>query len=114
MLFRSTSTAVAAEALHRAFTGQRLRFAARRYDAEARLNQAVAGLLELQVRQSNLSAARHQKRSGLFFYAMLAAQTAVISATFSLASAWRKLLWAASITLGLGGIAFGVYVFLAV
>ena len=113
-LLAATSASAASEALHRAFSVQRLRFAARRYDAEARLNQAVAGLLELQVRQSNLSAARHQKRSGRFFYAMLAAQTAVISATFSLASAWRKILWATSVALGLGGLAFGLYVFVAV
>lgn len=113
-LLAATPSGLAAESLHRGFTVLRLRFAARRYDAEARLNQGVAGLLELQVRQSNLSAARHQKRSGRFFYAMLAAQTAVIAATFSLASAWRKILWGASLVLGLGGLAFGLFVFLAV
>lgn len=113
-LLVATAAGPAAEELHRGFTTLRLRFAARRYDAEARLNQAVAGLLELQVRQSNLSAASHQRRSGRFFYAMLAAQTAVIAATFSLASAWRKLLWGASLALGLGGLAFGLIVFFAV
>lgn len=113
-LLAATPAGPAAESLHRGFTSLRLRFAARRYDAEARLNQGVAGLLELQVRQSNLSAARHQKRSGRFFYAMLAAQTAVIAATFSLASAWRKILWSASLALGLGGLAFGLFVFFLV
>jgi anion-transporting ArsA/GET3 family ATPase len=110
-LLAGTPSAGAIEALHRGFTVQRLRLVARRYDAEARLNQVVAGLLELQVRQSNLSAGRHQKRSGRFFYAMLAAQTAVIAATFSLASAWRKILWVASLALGTGGLVFGLYVF---
>ena len=34
---------------------------AARYDAEARLNQSIAGIYELQVRQGNLSAERHHR-----------------------------------------------------
>ena len=49
--------------LVRDVTAARLRYTAARYDVEARLNQAIANLYELQVRQSNMAAERHHRRS---------------------------------------------------
>ena len=65
----------------RDFIAARLRFTAARYDTEARLNQSIANIYELQVRKSNASAERHHRRSRKIFYGMLAAQAAVIIAT---------------------------------
>jgi Domain of unknown function (DUF4337) len=101
-------------ALARDFTALRLRFTALRYEAEARLNQAVAQLLEVQVKKSNLSADRHHDRSERFFYGMLAAQAGVIMATFALAARQRNFLWSAAAIAGLGAIAFALYVYLCV
>ena len=98
-------------AADRTFTIARLRYTALRYDAEARLNQAIANLFELQVRQSNLSAERHHRRSQRFFFGMLAAQAAVIIATFSLAAQKRSLLWSLAAAAGLAAIAFAIYVY---
>jgi len=100
--------------LTRDFTAARLRFTAARYDAEARLNQAIANALELQVRKGNLSAERHHRRSGRFFYGMLAAQAAVITSTFSLAAQKRSMLWTLAAAAGLAAIAFATYVFFCV
>ena len=94
------------------FTTLRLRYSSMRYDAEARLNQTIANLYELQVRQSNLTAERHHLRSGRFFIGMLAAQAAVIIATFAIAARKRNLLWSLAATAGLGALSFAVYVFL--
>lgn len=80
-------TQLAGQPLMREFTDARLRFHSQRYDVEARLNQTVAQLFEMQVRASNLAAERHHRRSGRFFYGMLAAQLAVIVSTFALAAA---------------------------
>jgi len=90
----------------------RMRFAARRYDVEAELNQNIANLLELQVRKANLSAERHQQRSGEFFCGMLAAQAAVIIATFALAARQRNALWTLAALAGVAAIAFAGYVYL--
>ena len=98
----------------RDFTVARIRYAAARYDAEARLNQAIAYVLELQVRKSNISAERHHKRSGKFFFGMLAAQAAVVVSTFSLAAQKRNFLWSVAAIAGVLAIAFAVYVFLYV
>ncbi len=94
------------------FTVLRLRYSSMRYDAEARLNQTIANLYELQVRQSNLSAERHHTRSQRFFYGMLAAQAAVIIATFAIAARKRNFLWSLAAFAGLGALAFTIYVFL--
>jgi hypothetical protein len=51
-----SSSPLPSTSLARDFTAARLRFAALRYEVEARLNQAIANLYELQVRQSNISA----------------------------------------------------------
>lgn len=95
----------------RDFTAARLRCTAARYDAEARLNQAVANVLELQVRLNNLAAERHHRRSGWFFFGMLAAQAAVIIATFAIAARQRNLLWSLAAIAGLGAISFAIYVY---
>ncbi len=96
----------------RDFTAARLRYTAARYDAEARLNQAIANLYELQVRKSNVSAERHHRRSQRFFFGMLGAQAAVIVSTFSLAAQKRSLLWSLAAAAGAAAVAFAVYVYL--
>jgi hypothetical protein len=101
-------------AANRNFTAAQIRYSANRYDTEARLNQAVANLLELQVRKNNLSAERHHRRSGKFFFGMLAAQAAVIVSTFSLAAQKRNILWSVAAAAGIVAIAFAVYVYLYV
>jgi len=98
----------------RDFIAARLKFAAARYDAEARLNQAVANLYELQVRRSNLIAERHHKRSQRFFYGMLAAQAGVIISTFAIAARKRSLLWSLAAAAGTGAVSFAIYVYLFV
>ena len=98
----------------RSLTAARLRYSTARYDAEARLNQAVASYYELQVRKSNTSAERHHKRSGRFFFGMLAAQAAVIISTFSLAARQRSMLWSLAAVAGLAAVAFAIYVYLYV
>ena len=85
----------------RDFIAARLRFTAARYDTEARLNQSIANIYELQVRKSNASAERHHRRSRKIFYGMLAAQMAVIIATFSIAARQKSLLWSLAATAGL-------------
>jgi len=100
--------------VRRDFIAARLRYTAARYDAEARLNQAIANLYELQVRKSNLTATRHHTRSQRFFYGMLAAQAGVIIATFAMAARQRNLLWIIAAAAGLVAVAFAVYVYLYV
>lgn len=98
--------------LGRDFAALRLRYSSMRYDAEARLNQSVARLLDLQVRQANLTAERHQRRSSRFFYGMLGAQAAVLVSTFAIAARQRSLLWALSASAGLVAVSFAAYVYL--
>jgi len=100
--------------LNRDFTVTRLRYASLRYDAEARLNQTIANLIELQVRKNNISAERHHRRSGRFFFGMLAAQAAVIISTLAMAARKRNLLWSIAAAAGLAAIAFAIYVYLRV
>jgi hypothetical protein len=102
------------KSLSRDFIAARLHYTALRYDAEARLNQAVAYVYELQVRKSNVSAERHHARSQRFFYGMLAAQMAVIIATFAIAARQRNLLWSIAAAAGLAAIILAVYVYLFV
>lgn len=92
----------------------KMRFNALRYDAEAKLNQNIASLLELQVRKANISAERHHKRSGKFFFGMLAAQAAVIVSTFAIAARKRNFLWSVAAVAGVAAIIFAVYVYLKV
>jgi hypothetical protein len=109
-----SATLTGASPLQRDFTAARLRYAAMRYEAEARLNQGIANLYELQVRKSNASAERHHARSQRFFYGMLAAQMAVIIATFAIAARQRNLLWSIAALAGLAAIGLGIYVYLFV
>jgi hypothetical protein len=101
-------------ALARDFAAARLRFMALRYDAEARLNQGIAFLYEVQVRKSNLSAERHHLRSQRFFYGMLAAQAAVIISTFALAAKKRNFLWSLAAAGGVAAVSFAAWVYLFV
>jgi hypothetical protein len=98
----------------RSFSAARLRYTSARYDTEARLNQSIASIYELQVRQNNYSAEKHHRRSGKFFYGMLAAQLAVIIATFAIAARQRSFLWSVAAAAGLAAVSFSVYVFLYV
>lgn len=100
--------------LRRDFTAARLGYNARRYDAEARLNQNIASLYELQVRKNNLSAERHHRRSQRFFYGMLAAQAGVIIATLAMAAKRRNLLWTIAAGAGAAAVSFAAYVYLYV
>ncbi len=94
------------------FTAARLRFGTARYDNEARLNQVVGNVFELQVRKSNASAERHHKRSARFFYGMLAAQMGVVISTFALAARQKSLLWSLAAAAGLIAVSFSGWVFL--
>jgi len=96
----------------RDFIAARLRYTASRYDAEARLNQAIAYDYEVQVRKSNLDAEHHHRRSQRFFYGMLGAQMAVIISTFSLAARKRSLLWSLAAAAGAAAVGFAIYVYL--
>jgi hypothetical protein len=98
----------------RDFNVARLRFASQRYDVEARLNQAVANLYELQVRKSNTESERHRIRSQRFFYGMLGAQTGVILSTLAMAARKRNFLWSIAAAAGLIAFAFAIYVYLYV
>jgi hypothetical protein len=95
------------------FKASQLRWDSRRYEREARDNQAVAGLYELDVRKANLESDRHRQRSTNFFYAMLAAQGAVTIATFSIAMRRRSFLWGLATAAGLAAVTFGAYVFVS-
>jgi hypothetical protein len=61
---------------------------------------------------SNMAAERHQRRSERFFLGMLAAQAAVITATFALAARQRSILWGLAAGVGVVAVAFAVYVYL--
>jgi Domain of unknown function (DUF4337) len=98
----------------RSFNAARFRYQAARYDNEARLNQTVAYIYELQVRKGNLSAERHHRRSGKFFFGMLASQMGVIIATFALAARQKSFLWSLAAAAGLAALSFSLYVFLYV
>ena len=98
----------------RDFSAARLRYTSSRYDAEARLNQAIASIYELQVRQNNYSAEKHHRRSAKFFYGMLAAQMAVIISTFAIAARQKNFLWSIAAAAGTAAVAFAAYVYLYV
>jgi hypothetical protein len=98
----------------RDFTAARLRYASQRYEIEARLNQTIANLFEVQVRKSNIAAEHHHRRSQRFFYGMLGAQLGVIISTLAMAAKNRNLLWSIAAAAGLVAVAFALYVFLYV
>lgn len=98
----------------RQFAAAKLRYNAVRYETEARVNQTIATLYELQVRKANISSERHHKRSGKFFFGMLAAQAAVIVSTFAIAAQKRSFLWSVAAVAGIAAIIFAIYVYLRV
>jgi hypothetical protein len=98
----------------RDLSATKMRFNGARYETEARVNQTIATFYELQVRKANISAERHHKRSGKFFFGMLAAQAAVIVSTFAIAAQKRSFLWSIAAVAGLAAIVFAVYVYLRV
>ncbi|HKI33015.1 MAG TPA: DUF4337 family protein [Gemmataceae bacterium] len=102
----------AADELGNDFKAAQLVYDSRRYDREARDNQAVAGLYELDVRKASLESDRHRERSTHLFYAMLAAQAGVTIATFSLAVRYRSVLWGLAALAGLGALGIGAFVLL--
>jgi len=102
------------QAAARNLTAAKMRYNAARYDTEARLNQSIANLYELQVRKINVSAERHHRRSGKFFFGMLAAQAAVIVSTFAIAAQKRSYLWFLAAAAGLAAVIFAIYVYLRV
>jgi Domain of unknown function (DUF4337) len=91
-----------------------LKYEANRYNAEARYNQVVAQLYEIQVRKDGFTSDRHRARSREFFYGMLAAQAGVTIATFALAVRRRSVLWGLAASAGLAAITFATYVYVFV
>ncbi len=87
-------------------------YTARRYDQEARYNQAVAELQELVVRKQGLVSEGHRRKSALFFYCMLAAQGGVTIATLALSIRYRILLWGMATVAGLTAVLFASYMYL--
>ncbi len=102
------------KSVFRGFSAARLRYNATRYDSEARLNQSIANIYELQVRQNNISAEKHHNRSKNFFFGMLAAQLAVIVSTFAIAARNKSLLWSLAAAAGAAAVCFSLYVYLRV
>jgi hypothetical protein len=94
------------------FKAAQLVYDGRRYEREARYNQAVAGLYELDVRKASLESERHRVRSQVFFAAMLAAQAGVTISTFAIALRRRSLVWALAALAGMAALALGAYVYL--
>ena len=102
------------KAVFRNFSAARLRYTAARYDAESRLNMAVAGVYELQVRQNNYLAEKHHQRSAKFFFGMLASQMAVIISTFAIAARKKNFLWSVAAAAGTAAVGFSLYVYMYV
>jgi hypothetical protein len=104
--------AQAKRTLGRDFAVLRLTYSSMRYDAEAKLNQSIARLYEITVRETNFVAERHQQRSTRFFYGMLGAQAAVLVSTFAIAARRRSLLWSLAAAAGVVAVSFAAYVYL--
>jgi hypothetical protein len=84
----------------------------RRYQIEAKLNQAISQLYEVRVRRTTAESDRHRKRSENFFYAMLVAQVGATGGSLALAHRRRSALWLFAGLTGLVSVAFGGYVYL--
>jgi hypothetical protein len=89
-------------------------FNARRYRTEARYNQRIAELYEVQVRYNSIISERHRDRSRRFFYGMLCAQAGVTVASLALAAQRMSVLWALAGLAGLIALGFSVFVYLYV
>ena len=101
-----------APSIARDFTAARLRYLGWRYDTEARLNQSIGNLHELQVRLFNFTAERHRLRSQRFFYGMLVVQAGVVLSTLAMAARQRNMLWSVAAVAGVLALAFAIYVYL--
>lgn len=99
------------EQLQRDLTAAVDDYNARRYRQEAKDNEAIAHMYEVQVHRSSWESERHRTRSAHFFYAMLAAQAGVTIATLALAIRRRSVLWAIASLAGVGAVLFSAYVF---
>jgi hypothetical protein len=88
-------------------------FTARRYDREAKFNQQIGELYEVQVRLAGHESERHRIRSRNFFYAMLCAQAGVTIASLALARSRQSAFWFIAGLAGLVAVAIGAYVYLA-
>lgn len=96
----------------RDLTAARLRYFGWRYDTEARLNQSIGNLHELQVRLFNFTAERHRVRSQRFFYGMLVVQAGVVLSTLAMAARQRNMLWSVAAVAGVLALGFAIYVYL--
>ncbi len=93
------------------FKAARCDYDVRRYEREARFNQEIAGLYELQVRKSSLTSDQHRERSIYFLYGMLAAQAGVTIATFGLAVRQKSILWALATAAGVTALTIGIFAY---
>jgi hypothetical protein len=90
----------------------RFRYAAARYEREAKYNSLAGQLYEVEVHQSSVTSEWHRNRSSEFFYGMLAAQAGVTIATLALAVQRRSILWSFGAAAGIAAISFSAYVYL--
>jgi hypothetical protein len=90
----------------------RFRYAAARYEREARYNSMTGQLCEVEVHQTSVTSERHRTRSAQFFYGMLAAQAGVTIATLALAVQRRSIFWSFGAAAGIAAIGFSAYVYL--
>jgi hypothetical protein len=84
----------------------------RRYRLEATLNQTLGFRYEARVKISSAQSDRYQRRSMIFFYAMLAAQIGATISSLALARKQQSLLWAIAGLTGLVALSIGGYVYL--
>jgi hypothetical protein len=96
------------------YTVARMKYNSSRYTADARYNQVLAELYEIQVRIDGFDSDRHRQRSKQFFYGMLGAQAGVTIATFALAVRRRSVLWSLAACAGFAAITFAAYVYVFV
>jgi hypothetical protein len=94
-----------------AIAAERLRFAAARYDHEAKYNQVSGQLYEVLVRQSSVLSERNRARSAQLFYGMLAAQAGVVISSLSLAVQKRNVFWSLAALAGTVAIGFSGYIY---
>ena len=108
----SINAKASADELSRDLTAARHVFRAKSYEREARINEVLAQLYEVNVTRSGVFADRHRHRSRLFFFGMLASQAGVTIASLALAVRQKSFLWSTATAAGLGAILFSAYVYL--